>query len=124
MAHRVLHLMRHQKMTYMLHSNDSNNFIPQDKNIQEIATVAYTDGENNKYGLLCALSVFGRIVLILSRDGKQNDLVITGKYSYRGKEYNSKAIGDTHDFFFNIPETLVNMVEVNRHQNKDEFPLV
>lgn len=105
---------------------DSSRTIPnsKDTNTHEIATVAYTSGDKIKNGLLSALSIFGRIVLVLSRDGKQNDLVITGKYSYNGKEYNAKVNGDCYDYYFSIPQTLVEMVEEKNSNNRAELNLV
>lgn len=92
--------------------------------IYEIGTVAYTAGDKTKYGLVSALTVLGRIILVLCRDGKQNDLVFTGKYNYNGREYNAKVYGDVYDFYFNIPETLVTMVEGKDFNNSKEFPII
>lgn len=103
-----------KKFKIMVNSNDPENIFSREHSCYEIGNVVYRVGDYKRSGLLSAKCIFGRIILVLSRDGKQNDVVFTGSYSYDGGEYNAKVVGDPRDCYFNIPDILLEMVERKR----------
>ena len=74
---------------------------------QEIGNIIYKDGDQKLEGTLSAMSVFGKIVLILNGPTCNNMII----KAYSDKSYN--AYIPSKFIYFNIPENLLDLIKVS-----------